>query len=69
MNTTKLHELIQTKNERLEREAVQTAEQHIEAIIQLTEAVTEAQGEIKAHQAALKALEVKSVDAASILGE
>lgn len=69
MNNTKIAELIERKNRRLEDQAVQTAEQHIESILQLTSAIEEAKKEILERQAALKSLEIQTVSVSSILGE
>lgn len=69
MNAEKLAEIIAEKNDRLEREAVQTAEHHIEQIIKLNECIATAKSAIAEHQSELKALEVKQITASSILGE
>lgn len=69
MQTNKLKEIIARKNERLESDAVNEAEQHINHILKMQEVISEAQAEIKESQEALKKLEVKNVDAASVLGE
>lgn len=69
MDANKLQQIIDQKNERLEREAVYTAEEHIDQILKLNDVIESAKKAILEHQAALKALEVKTVDAKAIIGE
>lgn len=68
MNADKLSDIIKRKNERLEDEAAATAEQLINRIVQLQADIATSSEEIKGCQQELQKLEVKSVDAAKILG-
>jgi len=69
MKSDKLTEIIERKNQRLEDQAVATAEQLINEILTLQNAMAEAQSRIVECQAELKKLEVQTVDPAKILGE
>ncbi len=68
MKNETLNEIIKRKNERLEEHALKTAESIINDIVELQSGIDEATKEIAVKRAELKALEVMSVDATSILG-
>lgn len=69
MNADKLKDIIQRKNDELERDAVRTAEELIEDIVELTDGIAQAQKLIGEKRLALGALEIKSIDAATVLGK
>lgn len=69
MENKKLREIIQDKNERLERDTLRTAETIIEGIVQEQKRIRDAQERIKELRAELVSLEVKELDPSVILGE
>lgn len=69
MENKKLREIIQDKNERLERDTLRTAETIIEGIVQEQRKIHGAQERIKELRAELVSLEVKELDPSVILGE
>lgn len=69
MENKKLREIIQDKNERLERDTLRTAEIIIEGIVQEQKRIRDAQERIKELRAELVSLEVKELDPSVILGE
>ena len=69
MERDRLHGLIKEKNERLEREALRTAEGIIEAIAKSQARIVDEQRNIAELRAQLKALSVAQLDAAELLGQ
>lgn len=65
----KLNTLIKDKNERLERDALRSAEEIIDSITQEQERIRKANERIAELRAALKELSVKQLDVTNILGE
>lgn len=69
MNADKLKDIIQRKNDELERQAVYSAEEIINDIVELTDGIAQAQKLISEKREALAKLEIKSIDAATVLGK
>lgn len=69
MNIEKLQSIIAQKNQRLEDQAVRTADELINDILELTDAIAEAQQQIAEKREELKKLEIRTVNTAVVLGE
>lgn len=69
MDVTKLNQIINEKNQDLERKALRTAEQLIEQIAQQQSIITEAEEQIIELRKQLKTLTIKQLDNKIILGE
>lgn len=69
MEREKIHGLIREKNERLERDALRTAESIIEEIAMEQGRIRNCQEHIEKLRADLKALSVAQMNAAELLGE
>lgn len=69
MEKQTLQQLIVVKNDRLERDALRTAEIIIEGIVQEQKKVRDAQERIKELRHELVTLEVQTLDPSAILGE
>lgn len=67
MDTTKLKVIIERKNERLEREAVDEASCIIDAIISKQSVIIRTQGEISELRAKLTTLQITQLDSEAIL--
>ena len=68
MDSNKLQQIIDTKNERREREVVRTAEDLIESIITEQRTIEASKERIDKMRAELKALEVTPLNHEAILG-
>lgn len=69
MDVTKLNQIIDEKNQDLERKALRTAEQLIEQIAQQQIIITGAEEQIIELRKQLKTLTIKQLDNKVILGE
>jgi len=69
MTRDKLNTLIQQKNERLERDALHSAEQLIDSIAAEQKRIVEANERIAKLREELKQLSISQMDAEAILGE
>lgn len=69
MNADKLKDIINRKNEQLEADAVRTAEELINDIVELTECIANAEKAIAAKREELKKLEIQTVNADAVLGK
>jgi len=68
MENTKLKEIIERKNDRLERDALNEAENIIEAIASKQNLIQRTQEEIVRLREDLVALQIQQIDPATILG-
>ena len=68
MENTKLKEIIERKNDRLERDALNEAENIIEAIASKQNLIQSTQEEIVRLREDLVALQIQQIDPATILG-
>ena len=69
MDVQKLQGIVANKNERLEREALQQAEDIIETIAAKQELISHTWKEIEGLRNRLSALEIKQLDSQTLLGE
>lgn len=68
MDASKLNEIVNEENARLEREAVDRAKQLIREIGRLKQSIQESEGRIGELQGELRKLQVTALDAGQILG-
>lgn len=69
MEVSKLQSIIASKNERLEREALNEAEDIIIQIASKQELITRTQSDIESLRKRLKELEIKQLDSQTIIGQ
>ena len=68
MDNTKLQGIIERKNDRLERDALNEAEGIIDAIANKQSLISRTQNEIAELRSRLTLLEIQQIDSATILG-